>query len=195
MEAEGTYTAFAGHRRIVTGSLETMLRGTKACLDAGESGALVIFEDATGRPVDFDFRGAVEEVVEREVPAPAPAGRGRPKLGVVSREVSLLPRHWEWLEQAPGGISAALRRLVEEARRHEPGRQRARRVREAASRVMTVLAGDLPGYEEATRALFARSSSFDEHVAGWPTDVREHLGALVAEAARLEAEDAEPTPS
>ena len=139
---------------------------------------VLIFDDQTGREVDFDLRGSVDEVLARETP-PAP-GPGRPKLGVVSREVSLLPRHWEWLEQQPNGISAALRRIVEDASKRNPDEQRARRARDAASRVMTALAGDRPGFEEASRALFAgdlgRLRSLTRR---WPIDLRRHLARLL----------------
>ena len=101
--------------------------------------------------------------------------RGRPRLGVVSREVSLLPRHWEWLEAQPSGISAAIRRLVEEARKREPEKERARRMQETVSRVLTALAGDRPGYEEASRALFAGDhEGFLARIADWPSDVRRY---------------------
>src|SRR5512142_1909019 len=96
LETEQTFTAFSDNRRIVSGSLETMLRRTKAHLDGGGS-AVLIFEDQTGRERDFDFTGTIEEVLGRAMPIKSSPGPGRPRLGVVSREVSLLPRHWEWL--------------------------------------------------------------------------------------------------
>jgi hypothetical protein len=176
-----TYSAFAGDRKIAAGPLEQMLLRTKAFLDRGGAGVL-IFEDQTGRQVDFDFRGTPAEVVARATAAAAPrAGPGRPRLGVVSREVSLLPQHWEWLEAQPNGISAALRRLVDAARRRAPHEERARRARDAASRFMTAMAGDRPGYEEASRALFAGNAErFAELVRRWPRDVREHLQGIAA---------------
>jgi uncharacterized protein len=180
---EPTYTAFAGERHIVTGPLEEMLRRTWRRLHAGEGDTVLIFEDETGRQVDFDFRGSADEVVARaqgartETPA---ATRGRPRLGVVSREVTLLPRHWEWLEEQPNGISAALRRLVDEARKREPEKERAQRARDAASRFMTAMAGDRPGYEEASRALFAGDRArLAQLVRPWPRDVRAHLERLL----------------
>jgi hypothetical protein len=179
METENTYTSFAGHRRIVTGDLRTMLLRTRERLERGEGEGLLIFDDRTGRQVDFDFRGTPEEVVERALPKPA-AGRGRPKLGVVSREVSLLPRHWEWLEEQPNGISAALRRLVDEARKREPELERARRARDAAGRFMWSMAGDLPGFEEASRALFAGDSERLRRLIGpWPEDIRDHVERMI----------------
>lgn len=185
MDDERTYTAFAGTRLIAHGPLREMLPPTKRHVDTCDDAPLVIFDDQSGRPVDFDFRGSVEEVVERAAPAPR-TGPGRPRLGVVSREVSLLPRHWEWLEHQPAGISAALRRLVEAAIRHEPAQERARRVREAVSNAMTVLAGNLPCFEEATRALFAgERARFLELIGGWPADVRDHIQRL-SEAAFVE---------
>jgi hypothetical protein len=172
-----TYSAFAGDRLVAAGALEQLLRRLKAHEAHGGAPALV-FEDATGRQVDFDLRGTPDEVVARALPKPGP---GRPRLGVVSREVSLLPEHWEWLEAQPAGISGALRRLVDAARKRAPQEERARRAREAASRLMTALAGDRPGYEEATRALFAGDGpKFARLVQRWPKDIREHVLRLSA---------------
>src|SRR4051812_25358055 len=125
-----TYAAFAGDALVARGDLGTMLRGAKRHLDAHGDGGLLIFEDRTGKQVDFDFRGTADEVIARAAPPPAKAGPGRPKLGVTAREVTLLPRQWEWLELQPQGISAALRRLVDEARRREPDEARSRAARD-----------------------------------------------------------------
>lgn len=172
MEPERTYTAFAGCRRVASGSAREVLRRLG---ELGACEAVLVFDDDSGRQVELDPR-LVDEPRAR-------AGPGRPKLGVVSREVSLLPRHWEWLEQQSSGISAALRRLVEEAIRRAPDEERARRAREAAHRVMTALAGDLPHYEEATRALFAGDAKrFARQIRRWPADIRAHLTRMVERA-------------
>ncbi len=172
------YTAFAGDRLIATGSLRHVLLETKARLDGGEAATVLLFEDETGRQVDFNFQGSAEDVISRVLP-PKRSGPGRPRLGVVSREVSLLPRHWEWLEQQPNGISAALRRLVDEARKREPAAERARRARDATGRFMSAMAGNLSGYEEASRALYAGDESrFRDLIRDWPADVREHAVEL-----------------
>ena len=195
MDDERTYTAFAGDSLIVSADLKTMLSRTKAYEDGGGKGPVLIFEDQTGRQVDFDLRGTAEEVWGRVEGEAARAGPGRPKLGVVSREVSLLPRHWDWLEQQPHGISAAVRRLVDEARKRAPGSERARLAREAASKVMWAIAGNLPGFEEASRALFARDPArFDQIIRDWPSDIRDHLSRRVREAMGLDGDDAGPTP-
>jgi hypothetical protein len=179
METEASYSAFIGTRLLVSGELKKVLLKVKQRLDAGEEALVLIFSDSSGQQVEFDLRGTPDEMLARELPAPRPAGPGRPKLGVVSREVSLLPRHWDWLEQEPSGISAALRRLVEEASKRDPERQRARHARAAASRFMTALAGDLPNYEEASRALFAEDQArFEELIRSWPKDVRKQLERL-----------------
>lgn len=116
-------------------------------------------------------------------PEAVPRGPGRPKLGVVAREVTLLPRHWEWLNGQPGGASVALRKLVDEARRANDGKDRVRQAREAAYRFMSVMAGNERGFEEATRALFAGDRErFEEFVASWPADVRDHAKRLAAAA-------------
>jgi hypothetical protein len=148
----------------------------------------LIFDDTTGEQVDLDLRGTVDDVLRRLSPASegaatvdAPRGRGRPRLGVVAREVTLLPRHWDWLNGQPGGASVALRRLVEEARRTNAAKDRARRSREAAYRFLSAMAGNRPGFEEALRALFAGDApQFDSHSASWPADVREHARMLAA---------------
>lgn len=178
----GTHTAFVEHRCVARGDLRDVLLHTKALLDAGKYDLILFFEDATGRQVDFDFRGTPEQVVARALPKSG-AGPGRPKLGVVSREVSLLPRHWEWLEAQPQGISGSLRRLVEEVSKRESNRNDARRTIDAAYRVMTVLAGNRPHYEEASRALFARDQKrFDRLIDKWPSDIKKHLRDLLRDA-------------
>ncbi|CAN5894749.1 DUF2239 family protein [soil metagenome] len=160
--------------------LAAVLLATKERFDRDPGERILIFEDRTGRQVDFDLRGTAEEVVARVVPGSVKAGPGRPKLGVVSREISLLPRHWEWLEQQPNGISAAIRRLVEEARKRDPEEERARLAREAVFRFMTAIAGDLPGFEEASRALFGKDPErFAELIGEWPEDIRAHLARLL----------------
>ena len=177
-----SYSAFEGDRLIAFGPLSDVLSAAKAYVDSNEDPQLLIFEDRSGRQLDFDFRGSVEEVLARALPPAARTGPGRPKLGVVSREVSLLPRHWDWLEAQPQGISANLRRLVEEARKRNPAEQRARKGREALSKFMTAIAGNRPNYEEATRALFASEHArFEELIGEWPEDIRAHLLRVLEE--------------
>jgi hypothetical protein len=172
-----TYTAFLGWKRIAAGSLEQMLRQTKAYLrDEPSDQSLLIFEDQTGTQVDFDLRGSVEEVLERVAPRPLRTGPGRPRLGVISREISLLPRHWEWLETQRSGVSATLRRLIEEARKQDSTESDRRRAVEATGRVMTAIAGNLPGFEEAYRALYSRDHGrLEQCVKEWPQDLREYM--------------------
>ncbi len=159
---------------------------------------LLLLDDGSGQVIDLDLRGSANDVLARLAPAgaveAAPAesaesaddadpaggsaarGRGRPKLGVVPREVTLLPRHWDWLGSQPGGASVVLRRLVEEARRASAEADRARRAVEAAYRAMSTLASHLAGFEEASRALFAHDLvQFTTCIAGWPEDLRSHL--------------------
>jgi hypothetical protein len=161
----------------------------KALLDRGEPSAILIFDDVTGEPVEVDFRGSLKDVLARlterteSVPTSSPEqrGPGRPKLGVVAREVTLLPRHWEWLARHPGGASVALRKLVEEARRASGDKDRRREAQAAAYRFMSALAGNEPGFEEAARALFAGNEArFSEVIAAWPRDIRDHAQRLAA---------------
>jgi hypothetical protein len=160
----------------------------KCVVEREGTAAVLVFDDQTGEQAELDLRGTPEEIRQRHEPASRPEegrgedasrGPGRPKLGVVAREVTLLPRHWEWLGEQPGGASVALRKLVEEARRANEGKDRVRKAQEAAYRFLSTMGGNLPGFEEANRALFAGDSDrFDQEVAAWPADVREHATDL-----------------
>lgn len=179
---EKTYAAFLGDRCLAHGSLDVVLSRAKKHLEREPAHGLLFFEQETGRQVDFDLEGTLEEVLERERPKPVPQGPGRPKLGVVSREVTLLPAHWAWLEEQPNGISAALRRLVDEASKRDPDAQRARKQREAAGRLMTVLAGDRRHFEEALRALYADDRErLHALTKAWPKDVRAQIDRMLGE--------------
>jgi hypothetical protein len=179
VEENRTYTAFSGPTLLATGPLDTVLTAVKTRFDADPGAIVPIFEDHTGRQVDFDLRGPLPEVLTRAMPEKR-TGPGRPKLGVTAREVSLLPRHWEWLEQQPNGASAALRRLVDDARKKDPGEHRVRLAIEAAARFLSAIAGNLPNYEEATRALYNRNRQrLEELIGEWPGDIRAHVVRLV----------------
>jgi uncharacterized protein len=193
--ARGDCTAFDGTRRLAHGPLAAVVTAAKLAFDRSPTASLLIFEDATGDLIDVDYSGTPDEVLAlmtaRELrrarivddPDAAPRGPGRPRLGVVAREVTLLPRHWQWLNGQPGGASVALRKLVDEARRSSVGRDRVRRAQEVSYRFMSALAGDLPGFEEAIRALFAGDAArFDEHTRTWPRDVRTYARQLAAPA-------------
>jgi uncharacterized protein len=182
------FTAFAGHQRLATGPLAEVAPAVMKASREIASEPIVIFDDSSGRPIDLDLRGTERDVVARlpqpetpvdDVVAAEPRGRGRPKLGVVAREVTLLPRHWDWLGAQPGGASVALRKLVEEARRSSGDRDRSRAAREAAYHFMSTMAGNRSGFEEASRALFADDRRrFGELIAGWPDDIRDHIVKL-----------------
>ncbi|MGJ4941069.1 DUF2239 family protein [Bradyrhizobium sp. HKCCYLS1011] len=181
-----TFTAFQGPRRLATGPLGEVALSVKRI--GATPAPILIFDDRTGRSIDLDLRGSDAEITSRlpvksvepsEPAAVEPRGRGRPKLGVVAREVTLLPRHWEWLNAQPGGASVALRKLVDEARRANGDRDRARQAREAAYHFMSAMAGNFPHFEEASRALFADDRRrFGELIADWPSDVRDHAITL-----------------
>jgi len=166
------YTAFHGLKKVLSGAPEELVGG----LISWPQGEILIFDDSTGTQVDFDLRP--QDIAQRQnEPSPVePRGPGRPRLGVVAKEVTLLPRHWDWLNLQPGGASVALRKLVEEARRISGDRERVRAAQEAAYRFMSAIAGNLPGFEEATRALFAYDRrSFTHLIAAWPEDVRDYV--------------------
>ena len=191
-------TAFEGSRCIASGELKTVALAVKKIIDQGATEPVLVFNDETSAIVELDLRGTLADVAQRldqkpghdsghNPPCGATAeghrGPGRPRLGVVAREITLLPRHWDWLACQPGGASVALRKLVEEARRAHAGKDRVRQAQEAAYRFMSAIAGHQIGFEEATRALFAGDAArFDELVAAWPVDVRLHAKKLAATA-------------
>lgn len=176
-----TLTVFFGFQRVAQGSKAEVVAQLRRRDDPGP---YLAFDDQTGAQLDLDPR----DLHEPPLPSPdtvhrddAPRGVGRPKLGVVAREVTLLPRHWDWLGRQPGGASVALRKLVEDARHVHADRDTVRASREATYRFMTAIAGNLPGFEEATRALFAgEAPRFNALVEAWPADVRAHLHKLSA---------------
>jgi uncharacterized protein len=172
-----TFVAFAGTRRVAAGTLAEAAAGARRALESDEAVGVLVFDTLTGDVVDLDLRGTQAEVLARYTRSePVAARRGRPKLGVVAREVTLLPRHWEWLASQPGGASVALRKLVEAARKlgAEAGSTWARV--EAAYRFMSAMAGDLPGFEDAARALFASDlNDLRRRIVDWPPDIRGQL--------------------
>lgn len=188
-------TAFAGNRCIASGELTQVALKAKQEIDRDDQSSIVIFDDETSELIEIDFRGTPNTVLERlrkrsddGVMVAEKRGPGRPKLGVIGREVTLLPRHWNWLDEQPGGASGALRRLVEAAKRSNHGKDRARRSQEAVHRFMYAMAGNLPGFEEASRAFYARNQKhFDGLVESWPVDIRDHARRLVSVAIQDQA--------
>lgn len=189
--------AFAGSHRIASGQLALVALKVKELIDRNESQAILIFDGITSAQVEVDFRGSAEQVLQRlnisEATSAAASettsdqepvrGPGRPKLGVIGREVTLLPRHWDWLNAQSGGASVALRKLVEDARRHSEERDRIRRAQEYAYRFMSAMAGNNVNFEEATRALFAGDQAgFEQLIESWTPDIRDHLNVLAARA-------------
>lgn len=182
MDHQPTVTAFAGERLLLSGSPLEAALSIKAALKRGEPETILAFDDRTGRQVDFDLRGSDEEIAARLNPQPEiteGTRRGRPKLGVVAREVTLLPRHWEWLAEQPGGASVTLRKLVDAARQSVGPQGSMRQAQEAADRFMSAMLGNQPGYEEASRALYAGDKSrFTALTEQWPHDLRDYARRL-----------------
>lgn len=187
-----SFTAFTGPHRLAGGAILDVALAVKTALAIDPEAPVLTFNDATGAVVDLDLRGGRDEIAARlderfpqspdEMESEAPRGPGRPKLGVIAREVTLLPRHWEWLGTQRGGASHALRRLVDDARRADQGASEARTRRDAAYRFMSAMAGNLSGFEEASRAFFAGDAArFNEQSASWPEDIRAHVRKLAWE--------------
>ncbi len=202
-------TAFVGSRLLAAGALIEVALAVKAAAREA-SDPILVFDDATGRIIDLDLRGGRADILARLLKTssdrgtgpssrddlvdgrtdPEKRGRGRPKLGVVPREVTLLPRHWDWLAAQPGGASVTLRRLVDEARSSGATSQRQREAREAAYRFMSAIAGNLVGFEDATRALFAGDAAkFAGLTATWPDAIAAYARKLAAEGLASPAPD------
>lgn len=194
----GPCVAFQGTQRLAQGPLAEVALAIKRVTEGGSHGPILVFNADTSALLEVDTRGTEADVALRYAappsaeqpeqpntdPEPEPLrARGRPKLGVVAREVTLLPRHWDWLNSQPGGASVALRKLVEDARRTHAGRDAVRRSRDATYQFMTAIASGLDSFEEATRALFAGDPlRFQALLASWPTDVRNHALHLARQA-------------
>ena len=179
-----TFSAFSGHRRFAAGDLQTVALGVARASKSGFE-QIIVLSDLTGRPIDLDLRGSETEIAARYQPSaaetPAKPGRGRPKLGVVPREVTLLAGHWDWHATQPGGASAALRKLVHQARRQSGTADRRRAAQDAAYRIMMTLAGQLPDFEEALRAFYADDAErFQQLSQTWPAELRDHIRERVA---------------
>lgn len=175
-----TYTAFDGIDQVCQGPLFEVVARVKKRLGKTENSAILIFSDVTGKTMDINFQGSEKDVLGRlEMFVPKEqemaAGPGRPKLGVVSREISLMPRHWEWLATQAGGASATIRSLIEEAKKSS-AKVSGKQLQERAYRFMSVMAGDREGFEEALRALYRLDrKSFLTHIRSWPPDIKNHV--------------------
>jgi len=178
-----TYSAFDGHRLLASGPLLDVTLAVKASPGLA-AGTVLTFDDDSGKVVDLDLHGSPDQIATRHrarEEGMAARNRGRPKLGVVAREVTLLPRHWEWLAAQRGGASVTLRRLVDEARKAEGGQTALRVARDNAYRFMSAIGGDLPGFEEAVRALYAGDiTKLEQHLVEWPEDLRAYVRKLAA---------------
>ena len=179
-----TYGAFAGHVQIAAGELQDVAVAIRAYSEHEDAGLVLIFSDLDGRQMDIDLTGSIDDVArrfgistpEKDAITNVRRGPGRPKLGVVGREVTLLPRHWTWLQTQRGGPSATLRRLVDEARAATGDRDRMRQAQDAINRFISATAGNLPGFEEVTRALYrGERDRFDLEIADWPLDIRRYI--------------------
>lgn len=187
-------TAFLGVEVVASGTLQHVVSTVKNALDDRNLTQLLIFDDTTGNQIDVDFSGKTDDVLLRlgeqfgdlsgtEMNHEPTRRVGRPKLGVVSGEVTLLPRDWEWLKRQPGGASVTLRKLVGEARRAGGKQSKIRESQEATYNFMTAMAGNFHQYEEALRALYAGDlDHFYHFIDDWAPDIRNHIKKLASNA-------------
>ncbi len=190
--ADKRWIAFVGDHCLAYGAMRDVATRVKLRVDADPDAQILVFDAQESTPIELDLRGSLDAVLARlpaveavadpvtaqdQAPARSP---GRPKLGVTAREVTLLPRHWEWLAGQSGGASVALRKLVEQAMRANADMDRLRLMRESTYRFMTAMAGNAPGHEEAVRALFAGDGEkLKSTIKDWPTDIRAHVLRLL----------------
>lgn len=209
IRADRQVIAFAGASRIAEGELSMVAASVKRALDGGEQRPVSILDRITSEHVELDLRGTVDEVVARleppqcdgtddtaaelalaaegSLPQPQPRGPGRPRLGVVAKEVTLLPRHWEWLAAQQGGASVTLRKLVEQARKQGAAQEAARLAQDRTYKFMINVAGNEPEFEEVSRALYAGDiQRFRELTESWHPDVRDHARELAARSVEVD---------
>ncbi len=185
MNTSQRYTSFAGHKHLATGDLKTLLTDTYAFIKQhGEEGILII-DNQSGRQLDFNFHGSLEDLLSTALPPEPKKGPGRPRLGVVNGEISLLPRHWEWLQRQPQSASGTIRRLIETAIKNTSPEEKVKETVDAAGKFLWIIGGNLPDFEEASRAIYAQKwHILDAVTAAWPEDIRNHLDLMLQEAGK-----------
>lgn len=186
-QIDRSYTAFVDTKMVASGNVMDVALKVKKYLKDDNKASVLIFDDLTSAQIDLDLRGTTDATIRRLEkllePEEKKSGPGRPKLGVISKEVTLLPQHWEWLALQPGGASVTLRKLIEEAKKKNASKDQIRQAQEATYKFMNVMAGDLPQYEEALRALYANETKkFEKMISGWPKDIQEHALKLSQDA-------------
>lgn len=173
--------AFSGDIKISSGPILKVAEATKKHLIKKPNSDIQIFDHDTGQFLEVDFRGSLSQVVERMkksfiIETEKIRGPGRPKLGVVSKEITLLPKHWDWLNLQANGASGSIRKLIDEAMKRNVAKDELKRSQNSVYKFMTIMAGNYPLYEEALRAFYANDNAkFKYIITNWPKDVRDHL--------------------
>jgi hypothetical protein len=189
MNDEQTFAAFRAFCLVAQGTVEAIVECLHPLPSAAQAG-LILLDETTGRPVDFDWRGSTTQVIARAKTQLEGKANGRPRLGVESREITLLPRHWRWLDAQGGSASATLRTLVDQAMGQAP---QSRVEVDAIYWQMSALAGNLPGFEEATRRLYACDWQGAERIVrDWPEDLSRYLVERLRNVARKERSSLRP---
>tara|TARA_B100001013_G_scaffold338302_1_gene259147 strand:+ start:260 stop:835 length:576 start_codon:yes stop_codon:yes gene_type:complete len=162
-----TYIAIHNKSLIAQGELPAVIREAQRQFPEAEP---CLYKLDNGKRVDIDWRGDAEEVIKRLPAALVPPAekRGRPKLGVISKEVTLLPEHWEWLSVQRGGASTTLRRLIDSAMSSMTPAQE-RRIKQDQLYSMMRVFEDEAGFEAASRALYRLDeAAFSQAIGNWP---------------------------
>lgn len=187
-------SAFIGTKILKTGPLIEVVLAMKEEVAKDKFAHILCFLDETGAMVDFDLSGTNEQVIakllanntqetkeEQKAETTNAPKSGRPKLGVTAKEVTLLPRHWEWLAAQRGGASATLRRLVELAAKDSISIETRKSAQNATYRFLQNIAGDFENYEEVLRAIFADDfEKMRKLMQNWPQDIQNYAQKLFA---------------
>ena len=177
-----TFSAYGPTSCIGQGELTDVALAAHRFLRTHPDQSALILQDSTCQIIDLDLSGD-EALLERKAnhypirsQAPVPDSKDP-----ITGEITLLPRHWQWLAEQGGNASATLRRLIDEARRDpkQKADNECRRRQQLTYRFCQALCGDFQGYEDALRALYAADKdSFKTHISTWPADFALRAEAL-----------------
>lgn len=174
MNTKNTYTAFVGNTRLITDSLLNVALAIKN--QQHDSAPILIFEDQTGKQIDVNITGSESDIQQRYAELETVKKVGRPKLGVISREITLQQKHWDWLDLQNSSASAVIRKLIDQELNNAQSESNIMMTKQTTDRFMSAMLGNMPNYEEATRALYqGNKEGFLELIQDYPNDLKEYL--------------------
>lgn len=172
MSIANRYTAFRGDTRIITDSLFNVA----LALQKQSEMNVLVFNDQTGQQIDLDLSGSEDDLKQRYTEVEYVKKVGRPKLGVISREITLQQKHWNWLDQQSSSASAVIRKLIDKELNDPSSESNIMLAKQAIDHFMLAMLGNMPNYEEATRALYqGNKSHFLALIHNYPKDLKVYL--------------------